>query len=463
MSLAAGTKIAGHRVIDKFDEGSMAELYRVAAPDGELRLLKLPKLGFGSHPACYVGFEVEQMILARLSGPHVPHLFASGEHEDSPYLICEHLGSDTLAARMEHAPLPPAEAARLGGALATALSALHRQGVVHHDVHPSHVFFRPGGAAALIDFGLASHGQLPDLVQDEVEARTGMLGTPAYIAPEQLLGRRGDPRSDIYACGVVLYGLATGRLPFGNPTGLAGMRRRLYFDCMPPRRINPDCPAWLQEIILHCLETDIEQRYGSAAQLANDLAHPEQVVVGSRGERLHGTGWPIALRRWLQSTFGPPPEHHPPAVQLTRAPHLLVAIDTEHSDDILQGALRETVKRMALAAPHWRITCITVLDPSLLAGMEGAADEVGRSQRIQALIALHHWAQPLELPVERLRFHVFEGSDAAAHIVDYARTHHVDQVVIGARGSSRLRRLLGSVSARVAAETPCSVTVVRAP
>ena len=461
MNLVPGTEIAGHRVIEKFHEGGMAALYRVFAPDGAERLLKLPKLGFGSHPSCFVGFEVEQITLSRLSGPHVPRLFASGEHEGSPFLICEHLGTDSLAARIENAPLPPAETARLGAALAVALSAIHRQGVVHHDLKPSHVFFRPGGEAALIDFGLACHGQLPDLVQDEADKP---LGTPAYISPEQLRGRRCDPRSDIYALGIMLYAMATGRLPFGSPPGLAGTNRRLYFDCRPPRHVNADCPDWLQEIILHCLEADAEQRYGSAAQLANDLAHPEQVVVGERGRRRRPAAWHATLLRGLRYLFGRPTTTTglSPATQLTRAPHLLVAVDTAHADDPLQHALRQSVKQLAVAAPHWRITCITVLDPSLLAAMEDAP-EVGRSAHTDTLIALHHWARPLELPMDRMRFHVLEGGDAAARIVDYARTQHMDQVVIGARGSSHLRRLLGSVSARVASEAPCTVTVVRVP
>lgn len=435
----------------------MATLYRVAAPDGEVRLLKLPKLGYGSHSSCFAGFEVEQISLDRLSGPHVPRLFASGDHAGSPFLICEDLGTDSLAARIETAPLPPPETARLGAAMAVALSALHRQGVVHHDLKPSHVLFRPGGDAALIDFGLACHGQLPDLVQDEADKP---LGTPAYISPEQLRGRRCDPRSDVFALGVILYAMATGRLPFGSPESLAGSNRRLYFDCTPPRRINPDCPDWLQEIILHCLEVNLEKRYGSAAQVANDLAHPEQVVIGDRGERQRSRGWHVALRHGWRYLFGLSPGPLPPAAQLTRAPHLLVAVDTTHAEQNLQNALRQAVKQLAAAAPDWRITCITALDPSLLGGMADAP-EIGRAAHTETLIALHHWAQPLELPVERLRFHVLEGSDAAAAIVDYAQTHHVDQVVLGARGSSHLRRLLGSVSARVAAEAPCTVTVVR--
>lgn len=460
--LAPGTEIAGHRVVEKLHEGGMATLYRVAAPDGAMRLLKAPKLDFGSHPACYAGFETERILLQRLEGPYVPRLFAAGDGENGPCLVCEDLGRDTLAARMEQAPLPVAEVARIGATLATALASLHRQDVVHHDLKPSHVFFRPDGTAALIDFGLACHGQLPDFVADEAQGRDAVLGTAAYVSPEQLQGRRGDPRSDIYALGVVLYALATGELPFGSPGSAAGMRRRLWFDCPPPRAINPECPVWLQEIILHCLEPDAAARYGSAAHVATDLRHPDQVAVTERGGRLRARGLVHAARRWLKGLGGEAAPTRPPAVQLARAPQVLVALDTARGDLALDEALRRTVRQLVAGAPQWRVICTTVVAATPAGGMEDTAD-LERSHHTEALVALHHWAQPLELAVERLRFIVQDGGDAAAAIVDYAREHHIDHVVLGARGSSTLRRLLGSVSARVAAEAPCSVTVVRRP
>lgn len=191
----------------------MAVLHRALTADGTALLVKRPRLGIGSHPACFAGFEVEQTILSRLSGPHVPRLADQGENEDGPWIVFEEIAGPSLAAAAARAPLPADEVARLGSAVATALHALHRQNVVHHDLTPAHILFRSTGEAVLIDFGLACHGQLPDLV-DDTDDRP--LGTPAYLSPEQLAGRRGDPRSDLFALGVVLYQLATGRLPFGT-------------------------------------------------------------------------------------------------------------------------------------------------------------------------------------------------------------------------------------------------------
>lgn len=456
MKLDAGSEFAGHRVVAEIGDGSMARLYRVVATDGSPRLLKLPRLDFGSHPACYAGFETERIVLQRLVGPQQPQLFASGDADGQPWLICEDLGSDTLAARLAPAPLPVAEVVRLGAAIATALAALHRQDVVHHDLKPSHVFFRADGSVALIDFGLACHARLPDFVADEAADRRAVLGTPAYVSPEQLQGRRGDPRSDIYALGVLLYALLTGRLPFGDPRSVPAMRSRLYLDCVPPSRFNPECPAWLQEIVLHCLEPDVAARYGSAAHVATDLRHPEQVAVGERGAR-HRRRVGVALRRLLSGSTPAPTRS--PAAQLARAPQVLVALDIVHADAALGEALRRTVRQLVAGAPQWRVICATVAEP-LAAGLEDT-DDLERSRQTETLMALRHWAAALDIAAERQRYVILGGSDAAAVLVDYAAAHHIDHIVIGARGSSTLRRLLGSVSARVAAEAPCSVTVVR--
>lgn len=448
----------GFRLIGPFHAGSMAELFEVESADGVRALLKRPKLGFGSHPACYAGFETEQAILARLDGPHVPRCLAAGEDEDGPWLVEECIAGRPLAELAERAPLPAAEVARIGARLAAALHALHRQNVVHHDLSPEHVLLMPQGEAALIDFGLARHGGLPDLAAAESD---GPLGTPAIIAPEQLLGVRGDPRSDLYAAGAILYLLATGRYPFGSAQSRWGMHRRRWFDPTPPRAVIPEMPEWLQEIVLRCLAVRPERRYASAAQLAHDLAHPEQVVVGERGRALRGGGALLALRRWWAERGLDAGRAVQPVAQLARAPQVLVAIDTDHHDEALAEALRLAVRRLVAHDPHWRVTCIGVLEPSMVTEQDEAA-EIGRSLHTAQLAALHHWARPLGLPAERLRFHVLTGGDAAARLVEHARAIHADHIVMGARGSSALRRFLGSVSARVVAEAPCSVTVVRA-
>jgi eukaryotic-like serine/threonine-protein kinase len=454
---------AGHRVEDRIAEGAMATLWRVRAADGTPQLLKRPKLGMGSHPACFAGFETERMILARLNGPHVPAFIAAGdESEDGggPWLVEEWIAGPSLAEAARRAPLPLDECVRIGAAVATALHALHRQNVVHHDLKPQHILFRDDGSAVLIDFGLAVHGELPDLADDTGERDSRPLGTPAYLAPEPLRGERGNPKSDIFSLGVILYLLATGRLPFGTPETLAGMRRRLWLDPPRPRALRPELPEWLQEIVMRCLAVLPENRTATAAQVAHDLIHPEQVVITARGRDLRGGGWRAAARRWWKTATAAPPVRKPAADHLARAPHVLVAIDTEHTDAALADAMREAVRRAASADFLARISCVTVLEASLFAGQEEAG-EIGRALRTQRLMALHHWARELGLSPERLRFHVLDGSDPAGPLIDYARAQHVDHLIIGARGSSALRRLLGSVSARVAAEAPCSVSVIR--
>jgi serine/threonine protein kinase len=134
---------------------------------------------------------------------------AYGDVETTPYLVMEFVEGARLGDWLERAPMPPAEIARLGAAMALALVELHRQDVVHLDLKPTNVVFRPNGEAVLIDFGLAHHGHFPDLLAEELRIP---VGNWVYMAPEQLRGVRCDPRSDIFALGAILYELATGRL-----------------------------------------------------------------------------------------------------------------------------------------------------------------------------------------------------------------------------------------------------------
>ena len=130
--------------------------------------------------------------------------------------------------------------AEIGVKIATALDDLHRQHVIHLDVKPSNIMFRPTGEAVLLDFGLSHHDQLPDLMQEEFRLP---FGTAPYMAPEQLLGVRDDPRSDLFALGVLLYFFSTGVRPFGESETLRGMRRRLWRDPAPPRAIEAGLSA----------------------------------------------------------------------------------------------------------------------------------------------------------------------------------------------------------------------------
>jgi nucleotide-binding universal stress UspA family protein len=308
----------------------------------------------------------------------------------------------------------------------------------------------------LIDFGLAHHSRFPDLLAEEFRLP---VGNRPYMSPEQILGVRCDPRSDIFALGVILYELATGRLPFGMPTSMSGLRQRLHRDPPPPRALVADTPPWLQEVTLRCLEVEAERRYASAAQVAFDLAHHDQVAITERGSRLHRLGLGPRLRRWLWAAGFEPAPCPPASVQVNVAPIVVVAIATRLTNEALFDALRDAARLLIAAQSQCRLACVTVTPPEPSLGAERAEDSA-TSMHIKHLVALRHWAKPLQLPEERVTFHVIESTNPAAALIDYARVNKVDQILIGAptRGMSRL---LGSVASQVVAEAPCSVTVVR--
>jgi nucleotide-binding universal stress UspA family protein len=481
--LDPGTELDGFRIEGQVHSGGMAVLYAVSAADAPFPLLmKVPRLGHGEPAESVVSFEVEQLVLSALHGAHVPRLVASGDlAHQPPYLVMERVEGRVLKEWTERAPVPPGEVAALGAAVATALHDLHLQGAIHLDVKPSNVILRPGGEAVLVDFGLAHHAHYPDLLAEELRAP---IGSAPYIAPEQVMGVRWEPRSDVFALGAVLYELATGRTPFGSPSTRGALRQRLWRDPVPPRAIVPAVPEWLQEVILRCLAPDPADRYPSAAQVAFDLANPEQVAVGPRGRKRRRDGRLAVLRRWLKAASSEPAERPRETGRLAGPSIVLVAIATQHADDAQLEALREAVRRMRAGAGEQRFACLTVIRPApdVAAATE---EETATRQRIKHLVLLRHWAEPLGLGPGQISFHVVEASDPADAILRYARANQVDHVVIGApprdvplRGMlgtvqsavspeaapepMQLLRLLGTVSTKVAAEAPCSVTVVRA-
>ena len=463
MELHPGGQVGEFTLQEPLHRGGMATLWRVSR-DGEAfpLLMKLPSIGYGEDVTQLVGFEVERMLMPMLRGPHVPRFVTSGDFGDQPYLVMEQVRGETLHPLLQRLPRPAGEVARLGALAAIALDDLHRQRVVHLDVKPSNLLLHVDDDGAerivLIDFGLSHHLQLPDLLAEQFHVP---IGTSPYIAPEQVLGVRNDPRSDLFALGVTLYHLATGERPFGFPRSQRGLRRRFYRDPLPPRSLQPDMPLWLQEIILRCLEVDPDARYPTAAQLAFDLQHPEQVVVGERAERLQRAGKLQIARRWFRLLGKDSVEMRAsqpgPAV---RAPLVLAAIDLKQQHVELDEALRETVQRIVQTSPGARLACVTVMRISRI-GIDSNLDIQGRNRYVKRLLALRHWARALQLPDHLLTFHVLEASDVAQALIDHARNNRIDHLVMGARGVTGVRRLLGSVSARVVAEANCTTTVVR--
>jgi nucleotide-binding universal stress UspA family protein len=241
---------------------------------------------------------------------------------------------------------------------------------------------------------------------------------------------------------------------------MRGMRRRLWRDPVPPRKLKPDYPLWLQEVVLKCLEIEPAWRYPTAAQLAFDLAHPGQVKLTQRSERLERDSWRIVLRRRFNTDLTKPRAKALVAAQLSSAPIVAVAIDLGDESAPVNDALRVSAQRLLATLPSARLACVNVRKLARLA-LDTSLDDQGHNKQIDRLVGLRHWAEPLKLDEQRLTVHVLEGIDPAATILEFAEANRVDHILIGARQASVMRKLLGSVSAKVAAEASCSVTVVR--
>lgn len=455
MRFHEGQVIDGFTLEKPMPSGGMASLWRARHADSDVpAVLKIPFLDPGQDVSAVIGYEVEELILKRLSGPHVPRYIRSGDLAQTPYIAMDFVEGESLAAIAKGAPLPHEEVARIGAEVAVALASVHAQQVAHLDLKPENVILT-GRGAVLLDFGLSRHAGLPDLLAEESNVP---MGSAATIAPEQVLGDRSDPASDIFALGAILYLLATGELPFGMPSTTAGMKRRLYHAPKPPSAVNPKVPAWLETIIGKCLEVDRGRRYADAARVAFDLRNPDQVVIAQ----------PKPPRPWwdrILSAFQKREDRQLTGAATARRREagpalILAAVDLSAGADPLADAVLAETVRLVAARPDPRLACLTVLKTELI--RDGAqADASGRSAYIKRLTALKDWARPLGLAEEQVSYHVVEAVSASDAILRYAGHNRIGHIVIGARGASALRRHLGSVSSKVVAEARCSVTVVR--
>lgn len=453
--------IDGFTLGEKLHSGGFATIWEVTHPDHDLPMvMKVPTILDGYDGPTIVGFEVEQMIMARLSGPHVPKVIGMGGFEVMPYIVTKRIDGGSFLPLFEQAPLPLSDVIEIAARMVHAVADLHRQQVIHLDLKPANFLQRSTGEMVVIDFGLARHDLLPDLLAEEFQIP---MGTFPFIAPEQYLRCRDDPRSDLFALGAMLYALATGRNPWGTPETLRQVRKRLWRDPVPPRAIRPEIPEWLQEIILRALVVDPMRRYQTAAQMAFDLSHPQQVQLTARAHKRKQDGWLQVYDRWRVMRkirrFTAPKSL---AAQLASVPVIVAAVDLSPEGERLADVLRHAVKRMLVIEPEARIACVTVLKTARI-GIDQGTDAQGNNLHVARLVALKAWANAIGLPDHRLTCTVLEGPDPGQVIIDYATANKVDHILMGARGHSTARRYLGSVSAQVVAEASCSVTVVRLP
>lgn len=464
--LTPGTEIDGFLVEDCIHAGGMAHIYSVryaqtlrpATAPGFPMVMKIPRMTAGDGAENIVSFEMELQILPTLHGPHVPRFVAAGDLIRLPYLVMEHMAGHTLQHWLDQTCAQPITTiAQLGAAMAHAAHSLHQQNCCHLDLKPGNVLIQDSGNAVLLDFGLSSHAHYPDLLAEEMRKA---VGSPAWISPEQIVGVRGDLRSDIFAIGVMLYELTTRELPFGSPATDGGMRQRMWMAPTPPRALRADVPDWLQEIILRCLEPEAAQRYATAAELAFDLANPEQVPITQRGMRLRGISFFGKMRRWVKAAGM---EYHPsplPAQQITEVPILMVAVPHKDVSDATLYSLRQAVARSLSTRPGARLAVVTVISPSASSATDSSRSET-QLHRMH-LARLKQWAQGLEVGGHGVSYHVLEASDVAQAIVRYAQGNNVGLLILGAATHGlHMQRLISTVPMRVARDAPCTVILVK--
>ena len=253
-----GLESDGFTLGEQLHKGGFATVWEVTHPLYRTPMvMKIPTIMDGYDGPTIVGFEVEQMIMPRLTGPHVPRVMGEGDFARMAYIVTERIPGGSMHQLVKRAPLPLDEVIEVAARMAQAVADLHRQHVIHLDLKPDNFLQRETGEMVLVDYGLSRHDQLPDLLAEEF---TIPMGTFPYIAPEQYLRQRGDLRSDLYALGAMIYQMATGKLPFGEPEKLSQVRERLWRDPVPPRALRREIPEWLQEIILRAMEVDPARR-----------------------------------------------------------------------------------------------------------------------------------------------------------------------------------------------------------
>ncbi len=281
-NLHPGDQLDHYRIDALVARSGMASIFRATdTRDGRQVAIKLPHAEMEADPILFDRFNREEEIGQKLDHPGVVKVL-SDEERSTRYMVLEWVDGRLLRQILnEQKKLPPERAIRITLALCNALDYIHSQGVVHRDLKPENIMVGPDDQVKLIDFGIAANAGSRRLTFAKL---TEAMGTPDYISPEQVKGKRGDARSDVYSLGVMFYEMLTGKVPFTGPNPFVIMNERLLNDPIPPREVNPEVSPELQEIIYRALERDPNKRYPNAHEFALDLEHPEKVGVADRAE-----------------------------------------------------------------------------------------------------------------------------------------------------------------------------------
>jgi serine/threonine protein kinase len=280
LDLHPGDTLDHFELLDIVATSGMATVFRAVDKDSGLQVaIKVPHPEMESDPVMYDRFRREEEIGTRIEHPSVMKVLTNPDRSQV-YMVMEWLEGRLLRQILnEVGRLPVDRAVRLTLGICDALEHVHTHGVVHRDLKPENIMVDTNDRIHLIDFGIAASAGARRLTFAHFSQS---MGTPDYISPEQVRGKRGDARSDVYALGVMLYEMLTGSVPFTGPNPFAVMNDRLLNQPRPPSQLMPTITPQLQEILYRALEREPKNRYASAREMAHDLAHQSEVGIAPR-------------------------------------------------------------------------------------------------------------------------------------------------------------------------------------
>jgi len=268
-------------IIELISRSGMACIFKARdLENGEVVALKVPLMQFESDVATFTRFQREEEIGRQLNHPYILKVIPVERPKSRPYLVMEFLEGRTLDKLMEETkPLPEKEAAKIVSRICEALEHMHQKGIVHRDLKPQNIMVCNDGSIRILDFGIAKAARMRRLT---FAGFSPTMGTPDYMAPEQVNGRRGDQRTDIYSLGAILYEMVTGKVPFEGESPYVVMNVRTTGDPVAPRKLNEHLTPVMEEIILHALARNPDDRYANAALMKAELDDYEIVPLIGR-------------------------------------------------------------------------------------------------------------------------------------------------------------------------------------
>ncbi len=283
MADLVGTQIDRYRITERIDEGGMAIVYKAVATRLEsevaIKVIRIERLAPEIVHKTLKRFEREAKSLAKLTHSNIVGVIDYGEHEGKPYLVMKYLRGGSLKKFLGK-EMPWQDAARLLLPIAHALEYAHKHNIIHRDVKPSNILLTESGDPMLADFGIAKIIE-EDATLDLTGTRA-IIGTPEYMSPEQGLGKKTDPRSDVYSLGVVFYELITGQKPFLGDTPTETIFKHVNEPLPKPTKFVPNLPASVEDVLVKALSKKADERYSSAGDFARAL---EELLRGSTSPR----------------------------------------------------------------------------------------------------------------------------------------------------------------------------------